>query len=104
RVVLAATAGVPLDLPAAPALGIPVTGDWLPSPAPAARREVTVDLERLMPAAGIASAIAQPAAAKPAPRNVEQPPGRRLLLTARTDDAATTATSGVLADRLMDEQ
>ena len=104
RVVLAATAGVPLDVPAAPALAVPVTGDWLPALAPAARREVTVEMERLTPGAGIASAIAQPAAGTPVERNAELPPGRRLLLTARPDDAATTATSGILADRLADEQ
>ena len=104
RVVLAATAGVPLDVPPPPALDAPLTGDWLPALAPAARREVTVALERLTPGAGIASAIAQPAAGTPTERNPEQPPSRRLLLTARPDDAASTATSGVLADRLADEQ
>ena len=91
-------------MPPAPALDAPLTGDWLPAPAPAARREVTIALERLTPGAGIASAIAQPAAGTPAQRNPEQPPSRRLLLTARPDDAASTATSGVLADRLADEQ
>jgi hypothetical protein len=104
RVVLAATAGVPLNLPSAPVLEVPVTGDWLPARAPTARREVTVALERLTPGAGIASAIAQPAAGVPGERNPEQPAPRRLLLTARADDAASSATSGVLADRLVDER
>jgi hypothetical protein len=104
RVVLAATAGVPLDSPAPPVMGVPVTGDWLPAPAPAAIREITAGLESLVPAAGIASAVAQPSGGTPAERNPERPAGRRLLLTARPDDAAATATSGVLADRLADER
>ncbi|HWM96645.1 MAG TPA: hypothetical protein VNO54_06270, partial [Streptosporangiaceae bacterium] len=104
RVVLAATAGVPLDSPPSPAMGVPVTGDWLPAPAPTAIRELTTELESLVPAAGIASAIAQPSGATPAERNREQPAKRRLLLTARPDDAAVAATSGVLADRLADER
>ena len=82
----------------------PVTGDWLPAPAPTARREVTVALERLTPAAGIASAIAQPAGGHADRAQPGAASKRRLLLTARPDDAASTATSGVLADRLADEQ
>jgi hypothetical protein len=104
RIVLAATEGVPLDSPATPALGVPVPGDWLPSPAPAAIREITVAVDRLVPAAGIASAIAQPSGDKPRERNPERPTKRRLMLTARPDTTATTATRGVLADRQVDEQ
>jgi hypothetical protein len=104
RVVLTATAGAPLDSPASPVMGVPVTGDWLPALAPIAIREITTGLEHLVPGAGIASAIAQPSGGTPTERNPEQPQQRRLLLTARPDDAAATPTSGVLADRLADER
>lgn len=104
RVVLAASGRVPLDSPPAPVMGVPVTGDWLPALAPTAVREITTELDGLVPAAGIASAIAQPSGGTPAERNLEQPAGRRLLLTARPDDEVATATGGVLADRLIDER
>jgi hypothetical protein len=104
RVVLAASGRVPLDSPPAPAMGGPASGDWLPALAPAAIREITTELDGLVPAAGIASVIAQPSGGVPAGRNPEQPAGRRLLLTARPDDAVTTVAGGVLADRLADER
>ncbi|GAA1282286.1 hypothetical protein Psi02_38650 [Planotetraspora silvatica] len=104
RVVLAATAGVPLDSPAAPGLDTPASGDWLPATAPTAARELTVSMEHLVPGAGLGSAIAQPSGDKPLARNPEEPKGRRLLLTTRLDDAAVRATSGMLADRLVDER
>ncbi|WP_204078483.1 hypothetical protein [Planotetraspora phitsanulokensis] len=104
RIVLAATAGVPLDAPAAPVMAAPASGDWLPAQAPTAVRELTVSMDRLVPAAALGSAIAQPSGGTPVARNPEEPKGRRLLLTARLDDAAVRATSGVLADRLIDER
>jgi hypothetical protein len=104
RVVLAATANVPLDPPSAPALATPVSGDWLPALPPTAAREITVGMEGLVPGAGLASALAQPNGAKPVERNPEDSIGRRVLLTPRPDAAAITATSGVLADRQVDEQ
>lgn len=104
RVVLAASGNVPLDVPAAPALGVPVTGDWLPAVAPTAVRELTVGLEKLVPAAGLASAIAQPDGTPALERNLVDTLGRRRLLTPRPDPAVPSATSGVLADRLADER
>lgn len=104
RVVLAATVGYPLDTPVGPALAAPIAGSWLPSTAPAARRELTVDLESLVPGAGLASAIAQPLGASPIPRNPELPPGRRLLRTASRAASSISATSGVLTDRDVGEQ
>lgn len=104
RIVLAATVGVPIDSPAAPNLDAPTPGDWLPTTPPTAQREITVTMEHLVPAAGLASAIAQPAGAPFAERNPKDSIGRRLLVTARPHPAAITATSGVLADRSVDEQ
>jgi hypothetical protein len=103
-VVLAVTVGRPLDVPSAPTLGTPVSGAWLPAQAPTAVRELSLGLEALVPGAGLASAIGQPSSAKPDPRNPEDPPKRRLLLTAQPDPAAITATSGTLSDRLVDER
>jgi hypothetical protein len=104
RVVLAATANVPLDPPSVLALAAPVSGDWLPTLPPAAAREITVGMESLVPGAGLASAIAQRSGTKPLARNPEDAIGRRVLLTPRPDAAAITATSGVMADRQVDEQ
>lgn len=104
RAVLAATANAPLDPPSAPLLGTPESGDWMPAPAPTAVREITMDLENLVPGAGTASAIAQPAGGTPVERNTKDTLGRRLLLTPRAAPGAATATSGVLVDRLADER
>ena len=104
RVVLAATVNAPLDPPRVPALASPVPGDWLPTLAPTAARELTIGLDGLVPGAGLASAIAQPQGATPVERNPKDTVGRRVLLTPRPDAAATTATSGVLADREVDER
>ena len=71
---------------------------------PTAARELTLGLEGLVPGAGLASAIAQPQGNTPVERNPKDTVGRRLLLTPRPDAAATTATSGVLADREVDER
>lgn len=103
RVVLAATLGVPLDTPAAPALSGPAQPGWLPVLPPAALRELRVGLERLVPGAGLASAIAQPASAVPVERNQDDGTGRRRLLVPNPDPAATSATSGVLSDRQVGE-
>lgn len=104
RVVLAATTTAPLDPPGTPTLGTSVPGDWLPAPPPAATRELMVGIENLVPAAGLASAMAQPVGGRLVERNPKDSIGRRLLLTAQPSAAAVTATSGELADRLVDEQ
>lgn len=104
RVVLAATTTVPLDSPDTPSLATPVAGDWLPARPPAATRELTLGLENLVPAAGLASAMAQPVGGGLVERNPKDTNGRRLLLTAQPSAAAVTATSGELADRLVNEQ
>ena len=103
RVVLAATTTVPLDPPSTPTLGTPVAGDWLPARPPTATRELTLGIDNLVPAAGLASAMAQPVGGRLAERNPQDSVGRRLLLTAQPSAAAVTATSGELADRLVDE-
>lgn len=104
RVVLAATQGNPLDVPAAPAVSPPVAGDWLPTNPPRAAREVTVSLERLVPAAGLASAIGQPSGAPEEQRNPVDGSGRGRLLTPQADQVVPTPTSGRLSDRRVDEQ
>ncbi len=104
RVVLAATVGVPLDQPARPGMETPVSGDWLPAPAPSAVRELTAPLHGLVPAAGLASAIAQPAGSTPVERNPQDRTGRRRLVTARPDPSAVDATRGLLHDRRVDER
>lgn len=104
RVVLAATVGVPLDQPARPDMDPPLSGDWLPAPPPTALREMTARLQALVPAAGLASAIAQPVGATPVERNPKDRTGRRRLLTPRPDPTATGATQGVLNDRRVDER
>lgn len=103
RIVLAATVNVPLDRPRAPGLVTPLTGDWLPALAPIAVRELTVTMESLRPGAGLGSAIGQPTGAAAAARNPLDTIGRRVLLTPRPAANAVTATSGLLADRGVDE-
>ncbi|WP_061298049.1 hypothetical protein [Herbidospora cretacea] len=99
HMILAVTAGHPLDPPGALELAAPVPGGWLPTTAPNAERELVIGLDRLVPAAGLASAMAQPAGGTLAERNPELPPERRLLLTARDG-----TTSGLLAERGVGEQ
>lgn len=104
RVVLAATAAVPLDPPPAPPLDGPAVGAWIPATAPTAIRELTAGLESLVPAAGLASTIAQPAGTKPVPRNPEDTIRRRRLLSPRPDPAVASPTRGLLSDRQVGEQ
>ncbi len=104
RVVLAATTGVPLDSPANPALATPVAGPWLPTVPPVAVRELTMDIEQLVPGAGLASAIAQPSGATPVERNAGDTVGRRTLIVANQAESATSPTSGFLDDRGITEE
>lgn len=99
RVVLAATARVPLDSPANPALGTPEAGPWLPVLPPSAARELTVDLEQLVPGSGLGSAVAQPSGDTPVERNPADSVGRRRLIVPNRAEDTTSATSGFLADR-----
>ncbi len=104
RVVLAATIDAPLDQPPAPTLDPPASGAWLPVGAPSARRELTLGMTRLVPGAGLSSAIGQPGGAPVVERNPRDVIGRRVLLTARPDPASISPTRGLLADREVDEQ
>lgn len=104
RVVLALTVGAPLDQPGIPGVASITSGDWLPATAPTANRELTASLASLLPGAGLASAIGQPAGAPLAERNPKDTIGRLLLLTARPDPVALSATAGILADRTVDER
>lgn len=103
RIVLAATTGVPLDTPSNPALAMPVAGPWLPVPPPAAVRELTVDIEQLVPGAGLGSAITQPSGGTPIERNAADSVGRRTLIVANQAESATSPTSGFLNDRSITE-
>ena len=97
--VLTATTGVPLDTPTNPALTTPVAGPWLPVLPPSAVRELTMDLEHLVPGAGLGSAIAQPSGGAPLERNAADTVGRRTLIVANQAESATSPTSGFLDDR-----
>ena len=103
RMVLAATGGVPLDSPSAPQLDPPLDLGWLPLPAPEALREFTIGLERLVPGAGLASALAQPSGQQPVERNPKDRIGRRRLLVPTAEEFTLSPTSGVLADRTIGE-
>ncbi len=108
-VVLAATVGRPLDVPAAPGVdvtGLDATGRgvWLPGTAPQASRELIATLGDLVPGAGLASALAQPGAAVMAARNPPDEAGRGRLLTAGRSETAFGPDDGVLHDRAVDER
>ncbi|WP_162802240.1 hypothetical protein [Ornithinimicrobium murale] len=97
--VLVAPARVPLDVPSAPPMVVSWDGTWQSVPPPAASRRLTADLDRLVPGAALASAIAQPAGTDPRTRHLKDGIGRLVLLGPSQPATATAATQGRLTDR-----
>ncbi|WP_154402262.1 hypothetical protein [Ornithinimicrobium cavernae] len=102
--VLVAPAGVPLDVPRAPSVAVSWDGSWQSVPPPAASRRLTADLDRLVPGAALASAVAQPDGTDPDSRHLKDSVGRLVLLGPSQPATATTATQGRLTDRGVTEE
>jgi hypothetical protein len=95
--VACATLDNPPDRPLPPVLGSPVSGAWLPAPAPTAIREIDTAASGLVPGALLAFARAEGAAITSL--NPVDPSGRPLPLAAAPPASASAPGQGVLHDR-----
>lgn len=101
--VLVAPAFEPLDVPSPPAMNVTWDGTWQSVAPPTASRRLTADLDGLVAAAALASAIAQPNGKDPQSRHLDDGSGRMTLLGPSQPPTATSPMQGRLTDRGVSE-